>query len=358
MIMSRKLIDVSELHILIDSVRISPAQGAMFLGFLIDCRLSWLPHITLKCSTAKRALHGTAGCLRRTWGCDKKRIALVYKSIVEPIILYGCAVWASFVRTKSDIKRLRSFQRAAAILITQAFKTAPTNALLILSNLPPIEHRVVEIAALRFLSWRGYPFSKTSVAAIVKFVPSLQVMQRTDASLRRYSLDSPPWRIPSSVVNLGSPDNVDLCPTREDALRIYVGSWRAVSHGFTVIVADVNGTKVLASQASSKNITLHQTLSRAMMTALQFIKDRSSHREIELFCTHAWAFSFAGYNRKLTDLEFSCFKTYMVITKFATVSFFCCHPTCNVPGMSLAKSQLLSTNVNNENMHSPNLVEG
>ncbi len=163
----------------------------------------------------------------------------------------------------------------------------------------------------------------------------------------------------SGESNLGSADNVDLCPTREGALRIYVGCWRAESYGFTVIVADVSGEKVVTSQVSSKNITLHQTLSRAMMTALQFIADRSSHREIALFCTHVrLGIFFRRIHRKLTDLEFSCFKIYMVITKFATVSFFCCHPTCNLPGMSLAKSQLLSTNVNNENMYSPNLVEG
>jgi hypothetical protein len=41
-----------------------------------------------------------------------------YSTTVEPIFTYGCSVWASFLRNKASVKKIRSFQRSICRMIT------------------------------------------------------------------------------------------------------------------------------------------------------------------------------------------------------------------------------------------------
>ena len=130
---------------------------------------------------------------------------------------------------------MRPFQQSATLLVTQAFKTAPNYALLILSNLLPIELRIAEVAATRFLSWLSYRFTKSSLDTISKIVQGLQAMPKIDVFYRRYLLYNPPWR-ESAIVNIMGPtDQFDLCPSRPGVVRIYVGSWKHELCGFKIV---------------------------------------------------------------------------------------------------------------------------
>ena len=57
-------------------------------------------------------------------------------------------MWISALRKKSAICKLRSFQRSITLLVTRAYKTAPTLSLLLLSNLRPVEARAFELSAV------------------------------------------------------------------------------------------------------------------------------------------------------------------------------------------------------------------
>ena len=97
------LFEFTDCHLIINDTCIYPSEETQFLGFTLDYRLKWAAHISNKVIAAKNAFFALKKYLRATWGIDKQRLRFLIASTIEPIILYGCPVWASFLWTKSGI---------------------------------------------------------------------------------------------------------------------------------------------------------------------------------------------------------------------------------------------------------------
>lgn len=93
-----------------------------------------------------------SSCLRQFLGYDSRRLRFLYNSAVEPIFTYGCSVWASVLCTKAGVKKIRSFQRIICRVITRSFKAVPTESLILLSNLLPLDLRILEISSFGLFS--------------------------------------------------------------------------------------------------------------------------------------------------------------------------------------------------------------
>ena len=100
LLFSRKNFDKSGHSIIIDSTNIYPSEEAVLLGFTIDSRLNWMAHVTAKCLAAKRTFFAARKNLRAIWGINRTTLLFPYTSTVEPILLYGCSVWASFPKLR------------------------------------------------------------------------------------------------------------------------------------------------------------------------------------------------------------------------------------------------------------------
>ncbi|XP_023241889.1 uncharacterized protein LOC111640120 [Centruroides sculpturatus] len=84
-------------------------------------------------------MHSLASIARNHWGYGSVACRLLYIAVLEPILIYGSEVWGTSI-TKVHIRRkLLSAQTLALITITKAYKTAPTDALLAIANLIPID---------------------------------------------------------------------------------------------------------------------------------------------------------------------------------------------------------------------------
>ncbi|XP_023220354.1 uncharacterized protein LOC111622233 [Centruroides sculpturatus] len=75
---------------------------------------------------------------RNTWGLGPKNARLIYKGAIEPGILYGVQVWGEALEKNYNKKKLTTIQRKAAIRICRAYRTSPTDALLVMAKLKPI----------------------------------------------------------------------------------------------------------------------------------------------------------------------------------------------------------------------------
>jgi hypothetical protein len=95
-------------------------------------------------------------------GADAHRLRFLIAATVDPIVLYGCSVWASFLNTKCGVRKLRAIQRSISISITKSFKSAPTDALLLIANIIPIDLRILQLSTLRFRSNSMIPFVDSS----------------------------------------------------------------------------------------------------------------------------------------------------------------------------------------------------
>ncbi|GFX81569.1 uncharacterized protein TNCV_4179101 [Trichonephila clavipes] len=76
-----------------------------------------------------------------------------YTSVVQPIIFYGAGVWGGSL-TSIQVQKLKYIQRIYLLKITKAYKTSPTDALNILSGIPPI-HIVIRSLYFKFQLWNN-----------------------------------------------------------------------------------------------------------------------------------------------------------------------------------------------------------
>ncbi|KZS19615.1 Uncharacterized protein APZ42_013885 [Daphnia magna] len=124
MLLNKQRLNVSHLSISIYDVHIHPSVETVFLGLTIDSQLKWASHFNAKAMAARKSFYGEMNCLRASWGLDRKRIQFIYLSVIEPILLYGCSLWASLLNTKAGCKKARSCQRIFLVSAIDGFSAA------------------------------------------------------------------------------------------------------------------------------------------------------------------------------------------------------------------------------------------
>ncbi|XP_023218907.1 uncharacterized protein LOC111621079 [Centruroides sculpturatus] len=109
-----------------------------YLGVHIDPNLSWHHHINELTAKTKQRINQINWIMGKYWGLNPRNSTLIYKTAIEPALLYAVPVWQEALDNIHIKKRLLSVQRQAAIKITKAYRTAPTDALLAIAGLTPI----------------------------------------------------------------------------------------------------------------------------------------------------------------------------------------------------------------------------
>ena len=266
------------IQLVVNGVSILPSQTVTFLGFFLDAQLSWINHVAQKCTAAKRAIFAISNCLRRSWGYDRERLLFLYNSVVEPILFYGVSVWVGAFLSKRVINKIRSFQRSITLLATRAFKTAPTNSLLLLTKLLPADLRAVEIAAARMLNpVHEECFAPSSRRQINKVLPLLDDSQRVEQITMPHLTSHPPWDICFSVLSVTDGGLVSLCPMGPNAYRIYLAGRKCDGKvGFAVVVCNESSIIETSHGPLSQDYSAQRALNVALNWALKLALNSDS----------------------------------------------------------------------------------
>ncbi|CAH2105758.1 unnamed protein product [Euphydryas editha] len=72
----------------------------------------------------------------------------IYRTVVEPIILYAASVWVPTVHILGIRKRLNVVLRGFAQKLYMAYRTVSLNSTLLLAGMLPLDLRACEVAAL------------------------------------------------------------------------------------------------------------------------------------------------------------------------------------------------------------------
>jgi hypothetical protein len=120
-------------------INILPSSTSSFVGFLLDEKLYWKSHVEAKCQAAQRQIHTLWRCLGRTWGLDTNKLVTLYKTIIIPKLLYGCSIWCCVILIKTYKSKIQAVQRTMLKCITRSSNNVSLNALIIISNLLPID---------------------------------------------------------------------------------------------------------------------------------------------------------------------------------------------------------------------------
>ena len=126
-----------------------------YLGVVIDNKLTWKQHINYLETKVQKIYSRVHHVARNTWGISSNVSAEIYKSVIEPILLYAIQVWHQSLDKKWARQRLRMIQRWFLLRICKAYRTVSFDALCVIANIPPIDYKAKSIAELSEVHTNG-----------------------------------------------------------------------------------------------------------------------------------------------------------------------------------------------------------
>ena len=113
-----------------------------YLGVVIDKRLTWMDHVTLKSSKATSQFAVCRRVVGRKWGMSPHVMKWLYTAVIRPSLEYGAVVWAHKADLPTYARRLERMQRCACLAITGAMSTTATEAMESILGLTPLDIHV------------------------------------------------------------------------------------------------------------------------------------------------------------------------------------------------------------------------
>lgn len=151
---------------------IQPKTDVRYLGVVLDTTGDYRKHVDMVVKKAVQAFFGIALVARVEWGIPHAPAKHLYKALIVPIVTYGAAVWARRTAQVKIKEKIRRAQRPALIGIAKSYRTAPTEALLAIAGILPLELEV-QWRAVAFavrhgtkVRWKGEVFASDSAVEI------------------------------------------------------------------------------------------------------------------------------------------------------------------------------------------------
>ncbi|KZS05369.1 Uncharacterized protein APZ42_031464 [Daphnia magna] len=268
-----------------------------------------------------------------------KRIQFLYLSVIEPILLYGCSLWAPLLNTKAGCKKARSCQRTFLVSTIGAFKTVSTEALLLLNTTLPIDLRVAELTAMRYRT-SSDGFSAASLKWLSKVLPHIKSQRKVDTFNHFSASKCPPWAsfLDAILDDSGASMPMPMLPSAPQQLRLLTGHRRIEnSMHFCVLVMDYCGVRDMVNGSLDPYVDEPTAIQFCTQEALRIATQlRREYSRIELFSPSTSSFSFLLPSTKLSSLQQLNRDSLLQIAE-KTVLFSCLSSSSN-PWIYLANS--------------------
>lgn len=121
----------------LNSTNIKVANTHKYLGIIIDNKLNWIPHLNYlkeKISLFTANINKVRGV---HWGTSRELLRVWYEVITQKQIEYASEIWSPSLNAHG-FRKLSALQRSAVLSFINAYKTTSTDAVLVLSGIPPI----------------------------------------------------------------------------------------------------------------------------------------------------------------------------------------------------------------------------
>lgn len=114
-----------------------------YLGVHFGTGLSIKPHVDYLSHKIRSLFGCLARVARNTWGLKYKAMHAYYNGLFIPIVTYASAGWWDRLN-KGAIRTLNSAQRFVLLRVTKAYRTASTDALVVLAGVLPVDLAITE----------------------------------------------------------------------------------------------------------------------------------------------------------------------------------------------------------------------
>jgi hypothetical protein len=138
---------------------VSPVENLRYLGFFINRRLKWEPHVRIMCNRARASLKALQVLGNSIHGLSMANWRLVLNAVCLPVLAYGSQIWYLSRASKTLINMLQRVQNEMVKQVTGAFRTAPREVLLHFTRMVPMRHYIEKLTYTSALQLYRLPCS-------------------------------------------------------------------------------------------------------------------------------------------------------------------------------------------------------
>jgi hypothetical protein len=124
---------------------VTTAENLRYLGFFINRRLKWEPHVRIMCNQARASLKVLQVLGNSIRGLSMANWRLVLNTVCLPVLTYGSQIWFLSGASKTLVNMLQRVQNDMVKQVTGAFRTAPREALLHFTRMVPMCHYIEKL---------------------------------------------------------------------------------------------------------------------------------------------------------------------------------------------------------------------
>jgi hypothetical protein len=124
---------------------VEPVENLRYLGFFINRRLKWEPHVRIMCNRARASLKALQVLGNSIRGLSMANWRLVLNAVCLPVLAYGSQIWFLSGASKTLVNMLQRVQNDMVKQVTGAFRTAPREALLHFTRMVPMRHYIEKL---------------------------------------------------------------------------------------------------------------------------------------------------------------------------------------------------------------------
>jgi hypothetical protein len=124
---------------------VTPVENLRYLGFFINRRLKWEPHVRIMCNRAWASLKALQVLGNSICGLSMANWRLVLNTVCLPVLAYGSQIWYLSGASKTLVNMLQRVQNEMVKQVTGAFRTAPREALLHFTRMVPMRHYIEKL---------------------------------------------------------------------------------------------------------------------------------------------------------------------------------------------------------------------
>lgn len=128
---------INEINVHIEDAILPSKTEVKYLGVTLNKGLSMTTHIKRSTERALKVLSAMSRIMPRVGGPRSAKRRLL-ANVALSTLLYAAPVWNEAIQYKKYEHLLEKVTRKMALLITAAYRTAPTTAILVLADVPPV----------------------------------------------------------------------------------------------------------------------------------------------------------------------------------------------------------------------------
>jgi hypothetical protein len=134
------------------SYAVQASDMVHYLGFFINHKLDWEPHVTIMYNCVHASLKALQVLGSSHHGLSMANWTLVFNAVCLPVLLYGCQLWANSLEVLSLMKKVQLVFNEGVKVISGAFRTALREPLHEILRVLPARHfleKLIHTSALR-----------------------------------------------------------------------------------------------------------------------------------------------------------------------------------------------------------------